>query len=135
MYGIDFNEAWNIKRQFILSDFFNLYSICTLHCEFLYVGMICILAGMISIPVAKGFIYMQVQCVYLQAWSVYTHGRCLSVIFFTHRSEFLNYKNKFFPTTRIFTCGANFYTVIDVWPWCLNPISEGRWNCLSLWVA
>ena len=50
MYGINYNESWNMKSQFIIPDFFYLHAIFTLQREFLYAGTISTLACMISIP-------------------------------------------------------------------------------------
>ena len=50
MYGINYNDAWKIKNQFIITDFFNIW--------------------MLYLTCIKSF-YMLAQSVYWWVWSLY----------------------------------------------------------------
>ena len=87
MCGINWNETWKVKSQFLILDFFNLHLTFNLHREFIYVGTICIPASMISIPAGNireneksinnaiffmCMLYLTcITCFYVFTWSVY----------------------------------------------------------------
>ena len=63
IYGINYNESWKEKNQFIMPDSFYLYAIFNHQHEFLYAG----------------FISFYMRCVYLQARSVYPRVRLVTI--------------------------------------------------------
>ena len=63
MYEINYSEAWKMKCQLIIPDFFYLHAIFNLHHEFLYVGTTCILTGMICIPMVMFSMPTDVMCI------------------------------------------------------------------------
>ena len=94
MYGVHYNEAWKIESELIISDFFYFGFIFDLHREFLYGYTICILAGMMSIPmgmvsIPTGAMYIPAGmiCLYMGMISNQIHKGDANYMIFFYQQE------------------------------------------------
>ena len=107
MYGINYNEDFKIKHQFIIPDFL-LYAIFNLQCKFLYAGTICIPMGKISIPLEMFSVPAGAKCtltgtICIPAGTIGNQIPMGDMCLWIYLQEYI------FTQTRIFTHRVNFY--------------------------